>query len=440
MHNIGRMIRDNEGRLTHAVGISLDISERKQIEDKLRTLNETLEQRVWERTAELELVNDSLRESESRLRQLAENINEVFWMSDPAKQEMLYISPVYERVWGRSCASLSAAPLSWSEAIHPDDRSRVLAALPRQITGGYDEEYRIVRPDGDIRWIRDRAFPVRDRAGKTYRVVGVAEDITARKQAEEELIRLPHRIIEAQEAERTRVSRELHDGVNQIIASARMRLNKVESDPSQLRPATRTILTRCNELLVQALEENRRIARNLHPIELDELGLVAAARKLCRDFETRTNVTMKCHFAEMKRRLLPAFELNLFRILQEALTNIEKHARATDVHVRFIVRDGAITLTIKDNGRGFRVTTGKERRKGDGIGLSNMRERASAMGGVCQLVSAPKQGTSVTVSAVCPKEANPTSPNTKTEVGPGSARGSRAESGGPPDSPQPLAS
>jgi PAS domain S-box-containing protein len=128
---------------------------------------------------------ESLRLSEERFRQLAENIHEVFWVTDTAKNQMLYISPAYETVWGRTCASLYASPQTWTDAIHPEDRERVMeAAITRQKDGTYDEEYRIHRPDGSLRWIRDRAFPIRDASGETYRVVGVARDISERKQAE----------------------------------------------------------------------------------------------------------------------------------------------------------------------------------------------------------------------------------------------------------------
>ncbi|HYL87594.1 MAG TPA: EAL domain-containing protein [Burkholderiales bacterium] len=131
-------------------------------------------------------IEESLRESESRFRQLAENIQEVFWLTDPGKNEILYVSPAYEQIWGRSCESVYASPRDWIEAIHVEDRARVLLAAQKQAAGNYDEEFRVVRPDGSIRWIRDRAFPVL-RDGRVYRVTGIAEDITERKRAADEL-------------------------------------------------------------------------------------------------------------------------------------------------------------------------------------------------------------------------------------------------------------
>ncbi len=129
----------------------------------------------------------AFRESEERFRQVVEMINEVFWLSNPEKTEILYVSPAYETIWGRSCESLYVSSQDWLDAIYSEDRDRVLeAALSKQVSGDYDERYRIVRSDGSIRWIRDRAFPVRDEAGNVYRLAGIAEDITAQGRAHSE--------------------------------------------------------------------------------------------------------------------------------------------------------------------------------------------------------------------------------------------------------------
>jgi two-component system, cell cycle sensor histidine kinase and response regulator CckA len=128
-----------------------------------------------------------LRESEERFRQLTENISEVFWMTDPVKREVLYVSPAYETIWGRTCKSLMERPHSFFDAIHPDDRPRVLASIHANSDIPYELEYRIVRPDGAVRWIRDRAFPVRDEAGQVIRIAGVAEDVTEKRQLETQL-------------------------------------------------------------------------------------------------------------------------------------------------------------------------------------------------------------------------------------------------------------
>jgi two-component system, cell cycle sensor histidine kinase and response regulator CckA len=159
------LLKDNLARLIPAVERELRESQERQ-------------QRLW--------AEQALRESEERFRQLAENITEsVFWMSDPHAKTILYVSPAYEHIWGSSCESLYANSATWIEAIHPDDRQRIQTIFFEQsLIGSYDEEYRVVRPDSSIRWIRDRGFPIKDRAGKPYRAVGFAEDITNRKSTE----------------------------------------------------------------------------------------------------------------------------------------------------------------------------------------------------------------------------------------------------------------
>jgi PAS domain S-box-containing protein len=158
----GTPIRGPDGEPLYIDGVIFDITQRRQMEE-------------------------ALRESEERFRQLAEHIHEVFWMCDPDITEMQYVSPAYEEIWGRPCQSLYAEPRSFLEAIHPEDREHFLAISQQRMRTGYDVEYRVVRPDGRIRWIRDRAFPIRDESGEVYRVAGLAQDITGRRRAEEAL-------------------------------------------------------------------------------------------------------------------------------------------------------------------------------------------------------------------------------------------------------------
>ncbi|HEY4445467.1 MAG TPA: EAL domain-containing protein [Steroidobacteraceae bacterium] len=130
---------------------------------------------------------ERLRQSEERFRQMAESITEVFWLTNPQKSEVLYVSPGAEQLWGRPCEQLYARPELWLQAIHPEDRQRIESGLVQQASGNYEREFRIVRPDGSLRWIRDRAFPIKDSSGRVYRVAGIAEDITERKRTEQEL-------------------------------------------------------------------------------------------------------------------------------------------------------------------------------------------------------------------------------------------------------------
>jgi len=151
----------------------------KEYQDFLANHNRILEEQVAVRTSELH-------ENEERFRLIAETITEVFWMADAHIGKMFYISPAYERIWGRSLQSLYENPRSFIETIHPDDRARVLAVLGLQKTGQpFGHEYRVIRPDGTLRWIWDRGFPIHEPTGEILRYVGIAQDITGRKQAEQ---------------------------------------------------------------------------------------------------------------------------------------------------------------------------------------------------------------------------------------------------------------
>jgi PAS domain S-box-containing protein len=291
------------------------------------------------------------------------------------------------------------------DLIQTKDRDRFRADITALRTGAVGSaEYVLLRRDGHSIPVEMSAALSTAPNGKCLGLITVARDVTERKRADEELRRLPRRITEAQEAERLRVARELHDGVNQVIASATMRLRRVQNTLAAQNPAASELLSRCHKLLVQALEENRRIAHNLRPNDLDELGLSAACRNLCKELQARTGLVVKCHFTRFDRLLPPQVDLDLFRIVQEALNNVEKHAGAKMVRLRIAIQRQTVVLRVQDDGRGFNPAAPKEikgvRR---GIGLSSLRERATALGGTCEVASHPRQGTTITVRAPLPK-------------------------------------
>ncbi len=158
-----RAILDDQGRILEIQGVGWDITERK-------------------------LAEEALKEAQERFGQLADNLDAVFWMRNLKERRILYINAAYERIWGRSIASLMERPESWLEAVHPEDREQLRQRTRRHSLEEFGEdEYRIFRPDGQVRWISSRTFPVRDGRGKIYRVAGISVDITGRKQAEEAL-------------------------------------------------------------------------------------------------------------------------------------------------------------------------------------------------------------------------------------------------------------
>ncbi|MDO8142113.1 MAG: PAS domain-containing protein [Candidatus Brocadiales bacterium] len=166
LHSQGEVTYDTDGKPAQMSGTVLDVTERKRLED-------------------------ALRRNEEQFRQLAEYIPECFWTITPDGHEIIYVSPAYEKIWGRTCKSLYENPTDWIKAVHPDDQMRIQASfLELMKHGNFDEVYRIVRPDGTIRWVYDRAFPIKDTSGNICRVVGIAEDITERKRIEDQLRKL----------------------------------------------------------------------------------------------------------------------------------------------------------------------------------------------------------------------------------------------------------
>jgi PAS domain S-box-containing protein len=345
----------------------------------------------------------SLRTSQQLLEKTFHNIRAAVLVVDADTHTIQECNPGATRVFGYTrleLAGRSSAFLHLDEAMLEQFRSHLDAATRGKGLVS-DFELTMRRKDGTSFPTEHSIAPIRDEAGRIVTWVCVVRDITERKRIEEDLRQLSRRIIEAQEAERQRVARELHDGVNQVIASAKMRLRKVEAFVAP-NAAAREILARCDELLVEALEENRRIAHNLRPSDLDALGLPDACRNLCRQFQARTNLVVKTRVVQSAHRCPPAAELNLFRIVQEALNNVEKHARARTVWLRLAITGSSVLLRIQDDGRGFDPLACKAlKRRWEGIGLTNMRERAALLGGTCEVESVPNQGTTITVRVPC---------------------------------------
>lgn len=236
---------------------------------------------------------------------------------------------------------------------------------------------------------------LRDDKGRPVEVATTERDITEQKRSERELRGLHMRAISAQETERKRLSRELHDGVGQILSGVKFRLESLPGEIALDGKAAGKIV-KVGGLLSQAISEIRRVSQNLMPSELVDLGLEPALRTLCREFKERAGVPVTLQAGNVPAEIAPGLALALFRIAQEALNNVGKHSKATLAEVNLSRKGKEIVLTVKDNGIGFALG-GKRRPAGRGIGLGSMRERSELLGGSLELNSKPGAGTMLTV-------------------------------------------
>jgi PAS domain S-box-containing protein len=252
--------------------------------------------------------------------------------------------------------------------------------------------------EADLRTDHNIRMPVLISASRFYSesqaTIGlVVTDITERIEAERARQDLSRSILSAQEQERQRVARDLHDSVNQLLSSAQYRLNSSRYSNGPTNGSLRPV----RELIERAIAEVRLISRNLRPGELDDLGLVAALRSLTHEFRKRTRIaaTLKSSMAACPAPVPKEVELTIYRIAQEALANVEKHSRATSVRIELNCLRTQVLLLICDNGKGFarRPASGTK----SGWGLENMNERATLLGGTFEVTSLPRKGTRIVV-------------------------------------------
>jgi len=232
------------------------------------------------------------------------------------------------------------------------------------------------------------------RKGANHTIIGmVVTDMTAARRTEELLRTLTHRVVQAQEAERRRVALELHDHITQLVCASLVRSQTLANQLSAHGGCLQQEAITLREMLGQTAEEVERISRGLRPSVLDELGLAAVLRDTTKEFAARTGVTLKLTCGELTARLPADTELTLYRILQEALKNVEQHARARHVTVQLTKPDSVVQLVIHDDGIGFDPEHHPARRKGrGGLGLLSMRERAIYSGGALKVKSVCRAG------------------------------------------------
>ena len=368
------VMRDEEGNIIRLIGCSNDISKRKQAELNLRKLNGELESRVDRRTAELEQINHelvieikariqaeiTLRESEQKFRQIAENIDQAFWISDAEISQTIYISPAYEKIWGVSCESLYENPKSFIDAIHPDDLEQFIMALQNN-KNGFDIECRIMRPDGSIRWINDRAFPLKDETGEVYRVVGIAEDITQRKQFEEEISKALEREKELSELKSCFVSMTSHEfrtPLTVISSSAEILKNfghKLDEESKKKHlECIQTYVKHTTQLLDDILLINKAETGNL-AFESAPLDLVSFCQKLTAEIQLSTSNHIIVFASNSQNNVIGNFDKKILRqILINLLSNAIKYSpNSAIVNFNLDTTESNVIFSIQDQGIGI---------------------------------------------------------------------------------------
>jgi PAS domain S-box-containing protein len=340
----------------------------------------------------------ALQKSELQFRQMADTIDEVFWLTAPATG-LLYLSPAYERIWGRPCDEAYGKTRIWMDAILPEYHQQVRRQLAELDRGNATRmEYRIRRPDGSLRWISDHGYPLRDASGTVTFVTGVASDITKRKLAEEALKKYARRLILLEEDLRKRIAVELHDDIGQVLTALGLNLAHLGNHlPAGPGGELRAVLEDSRLLTKEISRTVRNLMVELRPTQLEEYGLAAALRSHAEQFAQRTGLAVAVHCDPGLPRLAAKKEIALFRITQEALNNVSKHAVATRVTVSQRRSGTSVLLSVEDDGRGFLPRADSQRLTGTGWGLAIMRERAELVGGNFTLASLPGQGTTVTV-------------------------------------------
>jgi PAS domain S-box-containing protein len=383
LHSQGDIILDEQGRPRRAFGIAQDITERKRAEEQLK-------------------------QSEQQLAE-AQHIARVgSWNWDLQNNALNWSAELY-RIYGVDPQAFNPAYEGVvMEFIHAEDQALVRGAVENSLKTQepFSFYYRILRPDGKERVIHSRGDINGDEHGNPIRMFGTAQDVTELKQAEErlrvtteQLRALSARIHSAKEEEGTRIAREIHDELGAALTSLRWDLesfNKVISesgDQSQIQLLRERIdaMLRLTEATISSV---RRISAELRPGILDDLGLAEAIEWQAQQFQARTGIICRCDCSVENLDLSREQSIAVFRILQEALTNILRHAQATSTDITMKAGNGEFVLTIMDNGRGI---TEDEKSGARSLGLLGMRERAHLIGGKIDVTGVEGEGTVITV-------------------------------------------
>jgi PAS domain S-box-containing protein len=344
-----------------------------------------------ENITERRRTEDALRESEQQFR-LAAYAGKMFSYEWDVATDVVVRSGEYaEMLCSDKVAQLTTGQ-QIAGMIHSGDRQRVLAADAALSTEKPDlrVSYRMASPDGGMVWVEKTGRAQFNEQGKMLRIVGMVTDITERKLAEEALADVSRRLIEAQEQERSRIARELHDDIGQRLALLAVELEQLHQDPPGL-PEARSRIGQMQKQASELATDIQTLSHELHSTRLDYLSPVTAMRGLCQELGKQTKVKIEFESRNLPSPLPPDASLCLFRVLQEALRNAIKHSGARYVQVGLWATPDEIHLEVSDRGVGF----DGEAAKGRGLGLVSMGERLKLLKGTLSIGSLPGQGTTV---------------------------------------------
>jgi two-component system sensor histidine kinase UhpB len=365
---------------------------------------------LQEELQERRCAEETLRQSEERFQLIARSTSDVVWDWDLTTNH-LWWSDGLRANFGFSPDDVERSIESWYGLIHPEDRDRVVEGIHRAIESGevfWSDEYRFRKSDSSYSYVYDRGYVIKDASGKPVRMTGSIIDITERKALEARLqdyaeaqTHLLNQLMHAQEAERRRLSMEVHDGPLQSLGVALMALDRSmrRRERGEMELADQE-LRYLRSILEDTVAEVRAILADLSLEVLTSYGLVFALRSHAERFSQATGIKVTFR-SSVPRRLPPDVELLFYRLAQEALANVRKHASATKLSIRLTAGDGKACMRISDDGVGFDVervlTPGRD---GERLGLRSMRQRVHAMGGGMVINSASGKGT--TLEFWCP--------------------------------------
>ncbi len=383
-------LRDEQGNLVKWYGVCIDIEDRKRAEEALRSTE-----------SEQRHIAAQLERERARLVEAQEVAKMGSWEAELPTLNVIWSEQTH-RIFETDPSRFHPTRAEFREFIHPEERAKVDAALVASLgkRSPSTVEYRIVMPDGRVKVLEERWQAFHDEEGKPIRVAGTCRDVTEAVRAEEELRRLSGQLLRLQDEERRRIARDLHDSTGQDLVALATTLSQLHAlIPSSSRKS-RKLASQCQALADQCIRDVRTLSYLLHPPMLDEAGLEDAIRHYAGGFTERTGIEVELEIAPRLGRMKPHAELALFRVVQESLTNIQRHSGSLKAKIRTERGPGKFTLEISDKGSGISGSLRRRNGKtpfGFGVGIPSMHERVALIGGQLDIESSGG-GTTVRVT------------------------------------------